>query len=83
VSRIYDAPIDSISLVRGAPASFTFRRQKVVVTEVIDRWVDGGRWWEGEGESDRWRIRSSSGGVYELYRPRTAEGRWMLYKAYD
>jgi hypothetical protein len=37
VSRIYDAPIDSITLVRGAPASFMSRRQRVTVAEVIDR----------------------------------------------
>lgn len=83
MSRLYNAPIASISTVKGAPVSFVFHQQRIAVAEVIDRWVDGGRWWEGEGESDWWRIRSNVGGVYELYRERTGERRWVLYKAYD
>jgi hypothetical protein len=76
-------PIDSITLVKGDPASFVYSRQWVVVKEIIDRWVDGGRWWDQVPESDWWRIRSTSGGVYEIYRERTPERRWVMYKAYD
>ncbi len=66
----------------GQPRSFQFAGGRERVREVLDTWVETGRWWEQEPEQVAYRVATHTGGVFELtFIPR--ERRWMLYKAYD
>lgn len=81
---IYDKQIPPPVLDAGRrPLSFRWRGQVLHVAEVIDRWIDGGQWWNQVPESVFWRVQARNGGVYELYQEQVQGGRWMLYKVYD
>jgi hypothetical protein len=42
-------------------------RRFLPVTEILDRWVEEGRWWEGEEwETAYFRVRLDDGSVCEL-----------------
>jgi len=42
-------------------------RRFLPVVEVLERWVEAGRWWEGEGwETAYFRVRLDDGSVCEL-----------------
>jgi hypothetical protein len=82
MARLIERPVD-VTTGRGrAPVAFRWNGRYLRVAEVLDRWVEAGRWWEGEGEQATWRVATTSGGVYELTW-RSDERRWFLYKAYD
>ncbi|HYF94406.1 MAG TPA: DUF6504 family protein [Symbiobacteriaceae bacterium] len=49
--------------------------------EVLDTWVEAGRWWEQENETQTWRIRTRKGGVFEIIQD-VGTKQWKLYKVY-
>lgn len=68
----------------GEPRAFRWRGRWLAVASVLDVWVDGGAWWEGEGPRAFYRV-AVAGGVYELCREigQDAAGAWFLYKVWD
>jgi hypothetical protein len=82
VARIINKPADVVTGPGGRPVAFKWTGGRYRVTEVLDFWREAGRWWEQEPETETWRVRSSTGGIFELtHVPSTRQ--WKLYKAYD
>jgi hypothetical protein len=82
MARIINKPVDVTMGPGGPPVSFRFNGGRERVREVLDTWVESGRWWEQEPEQVAYRVATWNGGVFELtFIPR--EKRWILYKAYD
>lgn len=60
-----------------------FRGGEVLpVARILDWWRDTGCWWEGEGEKLFFRLLTTTGGIYEIFREEET-GKWYLYKEYD
>jgi hypothetical protein len=81
MARLIERPVDVTTGRGGRPVAFRWNGRYLRV-DVLDRWVEAGRWWEGEGEQIGYRVATPAGGVYELTW-RTLDRRWLLYKAYD
>lgn len=71
-----------VKLENGAPRFFWRRGRRHAVLQVLERWRDTGRWWEGEAPKLFFRLETAGGGLWEIYLD-TAEDRWYLYKMYD
>lgn len=48
------------------PQAFRWRERMYRVSEVQECWRLIGAWWDGEGERTFFRVRTDSGGIYEL-----------------
>ena len=82
MARIMNKPADVTMGPGGRPVAFKWSGGRYRVREVLDCWLEAGRWWEQESEKMNWRVATVEGGVFEL----TCDpgGRkWCLYKAYD
>ncbi|SFV03767.1 DUF6504 family protein [Alicyclobacillus macrosporangiidus] len=64
----------------GAPAVFIDRGHKHVVKTVLDRWIESGKWWEGERYRTVYRVMTDTLAIYEL---ELQGGKWTLYRVYD
>lgn len=83
MARIINRTADVSMGPGGAPVSFRWgggRWQRV--REVLDCWVESGRWWELESEKTTYRVATATGGIHELTWDPAAK-RWCLYKSYD
>ena len=79
--KIVDKPVNVITRNLKIPHSFDYRgKQKV--ERVTDFWVETGEWWDGSSERAVYRVETSGGGMFELYRT-SGEQYWFLYKVYD
>lgn len=62
MARLVNEPVE-VSLVKDEawdamrPAQFRRGKVRYVVTEVLDRWEEAGRWWEQEPPATVWRVR--------------------------
>lgn len=82
MTRLINRPVDVTMGPGGLPVVFRFGGGRERVREVLDTWVEAGRWWEQEPEQVTYRVATQNGGIFELTLiPR--EKRWLLYKAYD
>lgn len=82
MTRLINRPVDMTTGPGGLPVAFRFAGGRERVREVLDTWVESGRWWEQEPEQVSYRVATQNGGIFELtFIPR--EKRWVLYKAYD
>jgi len=79
--KIIDKPVKVVTRRLKIPHSFDYRG-KQQVKKVIDFWVEAGEWWEGNLERVVYRVRTTGGGMFELYRNKDEEY-WFLYKVYD
>lgn len=83
MTRIINRPVEVTVGPGGVPVAFRlsgFTWQQI--REVLDTWVEAGRWWEQEGERSTYRVCTVGGGIFELnWDP--LKKRWCLYKAYD
>jgi hypothetical protein len=50
------------------------------VREVIDRWLEMGNWWEGEGSRKLLRVLTEENFVFDL--EGTGQG-WYIYRVWD
>jgi len=66
---------------RDPDAVHLYLREIHLVEEVLDTWVEAGRWWEQENETQTWRIRTRKGGVFEIIQD-VGTKQWKLYKVY-
>jgi hypothetical protein len=82
MTRFINRQVDVTMGPGGAPVSFRHASGRERVREVLDCWLETGRWWEKERERTTYRVTTANGGIFELtWDP--AEKRWDLYKAYD
>ena len=82
MARIINRSADVTMGPGGVPVSFKWAGGRYRVKEVLDHWLEAGRWWEQESEKATWRIATLEGGMFELTFDPAAK-RWHLYKAYD
>lgn len=38
----------TVHVAAECPSSFIWRRKRVVIQQITDRWMESGRWWDGE-----------------------------------
>lgn len=82
MARIMNKQVDVTMGPGGRPVAFKWSGGRYRVREVLDNWLEAGRWWEQETEKATWRVATFEGGVFELtFDPGIK--RWLLYKAYD
>ena len=66
MSKQVSQPI-SVSLSgRNLPAAFKWRERIYRVGDIQEAWRSIGAWWDGEGETTFFRVRTDKGGIYEL-----------------
>lgn len=81
MSRLIDKPIPNPVLDgKKRPLVISYQGQRFRVEEIVDRWIESGRWWEGETECIGWRVRTQASGVIDLYQGRDG---WRLYRIWD
>lgn len=62
------------------PRCFSNLDERHTVVEVIDRWMEMGNWWQGEGERKMMCVWTDKNALFELEQ----EGRqWLIYKTWD
>ncbi|MDD2421700.1 MAG: DUF6504 family protein [Heliobacteriaceae bacterium] len=84
MSRLINRPVPVIAPVPppAPPLGFCWRQQWYRTTQLLDHWVDQGRWWTGETEKHFFRLATRPTGIFELCcDPQTQK--WLLYKIYD
>ncbi|MGE5676278.1 MAG: DUF6504 family protein [Mycobacterium leprae] len=82
MARIINRLVAMVTGPGGLPISFRFDGGRQQVKEILDCWVEAGRWWEQESDMKTYRVATGGGGVYELtflIQPK----QWYLYKVYD
>ena len=68
----------SVSLnERKRPSAFQWRGRMYRVGDVQESWRAVGAWWDGEGETTFFRVRTDKGGIYELAYDHT-KAAWTL-----
>lgn len=83
MTRMVNRPVEVTLGAGGLPIDFQLKGfKRIRVSEVLDSWLEIGRWWEQEGEQTTYRVITEEGGVHELTCDSTAK-RWILYKSYD
>jgi hypothetical protein len=65
------------------PVEFRYMRQRIRVAQVLDMWLEAGRWWETEPECAAWRVLGYDKGVYELEMTITQPPIWRLRTIFD
>jgi len=45
----------------GRPLHFIHKQQKMIITEIADRWRETGRWWDGELLRDFFLVNTANG----------------------
>jgi hypothetical protein len=96
MSRQYRAPLGQVTLVEGAPASFTWRGVERRVVALLAQWRLRDRWWAGAPDADPappadqalasdrhyYRVECADGLLCELYWD-AAQGLWVLDRTLD
>ncbi len=81
--RAVERPLTQVSVsAAGAPTRFVLDGRLRIVTELLDGWRYGGRWWLDEPPRDCYLVRTDAL-VAELHREDTPEGRWWLARVQD
>ena len=66
----------------GRPARFRHAGRLYLVTELLDDWRSGGRWWLDEPPRDCWLVQAGSL-TAELHHEDAQGGRWWLARMQD
>jgi hypothetical protein len=45
----------------GAPLTVTWKRRPLQIAEIVDHWLEVGRWWEHEGECEFYLVETRLG----------------------
>ncbi|WAH35785.1 DUF6504 family protein [Alicyclobacillus dauci] len=80
MSRIVRRPVAVYRWNGDEPQVFSDRDTQHTVVEVLDRWVEMGNWWQGEGERQMIRVWTNLNALLEL---ELEGGQWYIYKAWD
>ena len=68
MTRIVDRPVKVKTSPAGIPEIFVFRGSHHRVAVLLDTWRETGEWWDGAREKVVFRVRTTSGGIFELER---------------
>lgn len=80
MTRLVRRPI-AVSAWRGEePARFVDQAEEHAVELVLDRWLEMGDWWSGEGERRMLRVWTSACALLDL---EYARGQWYVYRVWD
>ena len=86
MARNIDQPIQ-VTAVPGrdglTPAWFIWRGSRYRVVEVLDSWMEAGRWWGQETPCTAFRVETEGGGVFELVRLHKEPPEWRLMRIWD
>lgn len=82
MSRLINRPVEVVAGPDGVPRAFRHGGGRLQPCDVLDHWLEAGRWWEQERERETYRVSTAAGGVFELTRELPGT-KWYLYKAYD
>jgi hypothetical protein len=81
--RDVQALLDEVTLDQaGRPARFRHAGRLHLITELLDDWRFGGRWWLDEPPRDCWLVQAG-GLTAELHREDELNGRWWLARMQD
>lgn len=64
------------------PLKVCWQGQWIRVVNVLDRWYDVGKWWEGEVVKLFFRVQLEGNRVWEVFFDHEQKS-WNLYKIYD
>lgn len=79
--KIVDKQIQTLTRRAKVPIAFDYHG-KHQIAGIEDFWLESGEWWEGRPERAVYRVRTTKGGMFELYRNK-GQAPWFLYKVYD
>ena len=75
--------LDDVTVGRaGNPARFVYAGRTQIVTDVLDAWRYGGRWWLDEPPRDCYLVQAGTL-TCELHHEDAPGGRWWLARVQD
>lgn len=80
MTRRFNAPIQ-VSCRNRQPTGFWWQGRHHKITEILETWVERGKWWEKAPEITVYHVLTDNQGLYELHHQAT--GQWLLYRVYD
>ncbi|WAH40807.1 DUF6504 family protein [Alicyclobacillus fastidiosus] len=80
MSRIVRRPVAVCKWRDEEPEAFVDHDEVHTILEVLDRWMEMGDWWQGEGERKMLRVWTDHNALLELECTRQA---WYIYKVWD
>lgn len=80
MSRIIHRPIVVHAWNGDEPHAFSNHGERHTIAEIIDRWIEMGNWWQGEGERKMLCVWTDRNALFELQQE---ERQWFIYKTWD
>ncbi|GEO25630.1 hypothetical protein AAC03nite_14150 [Alicyclobacillus acidoterrestris] len=80
MSRIVRQPIAVCRWQADDPVAFVHRGEVHTIVEILDRWVEMGDWWQGEGERKLLCVWTDHNALFEL---ECTKQSWFVYKVWD
>ncbi len=77
--RRLDHPVTVLTDSSGRPRAVDLGGGRRPVREILDRWLEAGRWWEGEAPHRFYRI--EAGGRFDL--SCDEQGEWRVRAVWD
>lgn len=81
MTRLVHRPIQVDGKEKGEPKGFQDGEVHHRVQSVIDRWVEVGEWWNGEGRKQMWRVSTDQGALFDL--ECSPDEQWFIYRVWD
>lgn len=80
MTRIVRRPIEVESWRDGHPHRFRDGASTHIVRDILDRWVEMGEWWNGEGQRTLLRVLTADEDMYDL---ESDQESWFIYRVWD
>lgn len=80
MTRLVHRPIEIQSWQNGEPDCFIDGDAVHKVSEIVDRWVEMGRWWEGEGSRRLLRVLTEQRSLFDI---ECNQQNWFIYRVWD
>ncbi len=77
--RRLSQPITVHTNAAGGPRVIELSGAQRPIVRVLDRWLETGRWWEGEAPRRFWRV--EAGGLFDL--SCDEQGQWRVEAVWD
>lgn len=71
-----------VATVKTEPTKVLHDCHWIPIAEILECWMDTGRWWAGEHEKRFYRLQLVDGGVWEIFKDMVT-GEWFVYKVHD
>jgi len=56
MSKLLNKPIIVFTEKDFTPRKVHYQNKLLVIDQILDRWQDVGKWWEGESVKEFWRV---------------------------